>query len=201
MKTLTPSPWVLALVLIGGCTHYGYDLVRPPDLARHVGSKEDAVFEYAPLTYRLRAVENRLVMRIFNPTGDPITLVGERSYAVDPGGQSHPLRGQTIAPNTFIKLILPPMRPYYYESSPNFGFGLGLGFGSVYRRPWGYYPWGYPGYYPYYYDEPRYITYYDESDATYWDWEGQTDARIHLVFHQGQKMFEQEFLFHRVKEQ
>jgi len=195
MKTLTRIWLTFMLVLIGGCTHYGYDLVRPSDLARHIGSKEDATFDYDPLNYRLRAVENRLVMQIFNPTSDPITLVGERSYAVDPGGQSHPLRGQTIAPNTFIKLILPPMRPYYYQSSPTIGFGVGLGVGRVYRRPWGYAPRV-----PYYYDEPRYITYYDESDVSYWDWEGQTDARIHLTYRQGQKTFEQEFVFHRVKE-
>ena len=90
----------------------------------------EEVVRIDPLEYRLRSYENRLVVNVFNPTPDPVTLAGERSYVVAPNGQSHPLRGQTIAPDTFVKMILPPMRPYYRESGPNIGFGLGVGISS-----------------------------------------------------------------------
>jgi hypothetical protein len=67
------------------------------------------------------------------------------------------LRGQTIAPNTLIKLIFSPPRPYD-QSSPAIGIGFGVG---VSHRL-GYYD---PFYDPLW-DEPRYFTYYDANDAT-----------------------------------
>src|SRR5262245_50127092 len=98
-------------LLVGGCARYEYDVVRPDDLTGHVGTKEDVVFTRDPLEYRLRTADNRLVMRIYNPTDAPITLLGARSSVVDPDGQSHPLPSMTAAPESFIKLILPPLRP------------------------------------------------------------------------------------------
>lgn len=32
------------------------------------------------------------------------------------------------------------------------------------------------------YDEPRYYTVYDANDAYFWEWEGETDIRLVLVF-------------------
>src|SRR6184192_495438 len=119
MKRLRLLP--LITLLLTGCARYEYDLVFPPDLARHIGEKSDEVVRVDPLEYRLRSYDNRLVLSIFNPTQDPITLGCDRSYVVDPKDQSHPLRSQTIAPNTFVRLILPPMRPGYYQSSPTIG--------------------------------------------------------------------------------
>lgn len=188
---------VVALSLLSGCAHYEFDLTDPPDLARHIGSKSDEIVRVDPLEYRLRAYENRLVMSIFNPTPDPITLMGDRSYVVDPAGQSHPLRSQTIAPNTYVRLILPPMRPGYYESGPTIGFGLGVGFSSIRAHRYGYRAVGYD---PFFYDEPRYYTYYDESDNTYWTWEGQTPIRLHLAYQRAaQNAFAHDFTFHRRK--
>src|SRR5881394_1297012 len=89
----------ISLILMTGCARYEFDLVQPQDLARHIGSQSDETVRVDPLEYRMRAVENRLVVRIFNPTTDPITLAGDKSYVVDPAGQSHPLRAQTIAPD------------------------------------------------------------------------------------------------------
>ncbi len=189
MKRLRLLP--LITLLLTGCARYEYDLVSPPDLARHIGEKSDQVVRIDPLEYRLRSYDNRLVMSIFNPTPDPITLVGEKGYVVDPKDQSHPLRPQTIAPDTFIKLILPPMRPYYYDRSPTIGFGLGFGYSRA--------RYGYPFYDTFPYDEPRYVTYYDESDATYWNWEGETDAKLHLVYQRGSANFTHDFTFHRKK--
>ncbi len=183
-------PLIVALSLLSGCAHYEYDLTNPPDLARHIGGKSDEIVRVDPLEYRLRTYENRLVMSIFNPTPDPITLMGDRSYVVDPAGQSHPLRSQTIAPNTYVRLILPPMRPGYYESG---------GFSSIRGRRFG----GYraAGYDPFFYDEPRYYTYYDESDNTYWTWEGESPVRLHLAYQRGgsREPFAHDFTFHRKK--
>lgn len=181
-----------------GCAHYEYDIVAPPELARHVGGAQDEVIRADPLEYRLRSYENRLVLNVFNPTGDAITLAGDRSYAVDPRGQSHPLRTQSIAPSAFIKLILPPMRPEF-RTSPAIGIGVGFGYSRAH-----YDRFGYGGFYDPLWDEPRYTTYYDESDASYWDWQGETDVRVHLVFVRGeggggQNTFAQDFTFHRRK--
>jgi hypothetical protein len=188
----------LALVAGGGCAHYEYDLVAPQDLARRIGSGAFETVRVDPLEYRLRTVENRLVMEIYNPDRDPVTVVGERSYVVDPRGQSHPVRGQTAAPNAYIRMILPPMRPGYYQSHPSIGLGVGFGFSSAHH--YGGFGGRYPGYYdPFFYDEPRYYTYYDESDATYFNWEGETDARLHLVYQRGPDTFTHDFTFHRKK--
>ena len=185
---------ILMLVsVLTGCARYEYDLTAPPELARHISAKSEEVLQVRPLEYRLLAVEDWLVMNIFNPTDDPIALLGDRSYVVAPSGQSHPLRSQTIAPHTFIKLILPPMRPFYRDSGATFGIGIGLSSGYGYR--------GYRGYDPFFYDytEPRYYTYYDPSDATYWNWEGESDVRLHLVFERGEETIGQDFGFHRKK--
>jgi hypothetical protein len=175
-----------------GCAKYEYNLVKPPELARHIGTNADTVVSVDPLEYRLRSVENRLVMRIFNPTEDAIELVGPRCTVVDPGGQSHPLRSQSIAPGSFIKLIFPPPQPRVYDYGPTFGVGVGYSVGAYpYRR----YPYPYD---PYDYG-PRYLAVYDENDALYWDWRGEGEARAVLTYRRGDKEFRHEFLFRRQK--
>jgi hypothetical protein len=133
-------------------------------------------------------------MHIVNPTPDPIELIGQESFAVDPRGQSHPFRSQSIAPNSYIRLFLPPMRPYY-RAGPSFGIGIGVGVSRGYgrRRYW-------PGYYhdPFLH-QPTYLTYYDESDNLYWTWEGETEARIRLTYRRAREVFNHNFLFRRKK--
>jgi hypothetical protein len=73
------------------------------------------VFRVDPLEYSMRTVDNRLVVRVFNPTDDAIELVGPRCSVVDPDGQSHPLRTQSIAPGSFIKLIFPRRARRLYD--------------------------------------------------------------------------------------
>jgi hypothetical protein len=181
------------LLWAAGCAHYEYDIVAPPELARHIGGNRDEVLRLDPLEYRLRSYENRLVMDIFNPTADAIALLGDQSYVVDPRGQSHPLRSQSIAPSAFIKLIFPPMRPVY-QANPSFGIGIGVGYSRAH-----YHRFGYGGLYDPLWDEPQYYTYYDETDATYWDWQGESDARMHLVFQRGTNTFGHDFTLHRKK--
>jgi hypothetical protein len=174
-----------------GCAHYEFDLTRPADLGTHIGDK-DVVIARSPLEYRFNAIEGRLVMRIYNTTPDPIQLLGDQSSVVDPDGQSHPLRSEAIAPQSFIKLILPPWRPHLERTGPS----IGLGFGVVADRH------RYGGD-PFYdrnvdVDEPRYL-YVADEDGLYWDWDGESDVRISLVFERGGERFTQDFVFRREK--
>ncbi len=199
LKYQTSNYFILLLmglcVGIAGCARYEYDIVRPPESARHIGAKADEVFTRDPLEYRLITVDNRLVMRIFNMT-DTIALNGPRSSVVDPDGQSRPLRTQTIAPHSFIKLIFPPLRPRIEHTGPSIGIGVGGVFGSArHRRA----ALGYgDAFYDDYYDEPRYFTVYDD-DAYYWDWKGESQIRLMLVFERNEQPFEQEFVIAKTK--
>src|SRR6266566_4763282 len=116
---------VVLLLLAGGCAKYEFDLMEPADLAAHIGRDKETIVKRDELEYRMQAVESRLLMFVVNSTDDAIELIGQESTAVDPAGQSHPFRSQSIAPHSFVKLILPPMRPYY-RAGPTFGFGLGI---------------------------------------------------------------------------
>jgi hypothetical protein len=175
-----------------GCAKYEYDLVKPSELQRHIGKNTDAVVPIDPLEYRMRTVDNRLVVRVFNPTEDVIELVGPRCTVVDPSGQSHPLRTQSIAPGSFIKLIFPPPRPQMYDNGPTFGVGVGGGVRVDASRYRAYDPY-WPGY------GPRYLTVYDENDAYYWDWKDEGEVRAVLTFHRGEKEFRHELVFRRQK--
>jgi hypothetical protein len=191
----------------GGCARYEYDLVEPREMTRHVGRSVDAVVEIDPFTYRLRSIDNRLVMRVYNNTDESIELLGDKSTVVDPDGQSHPLRSQAIAPKSFIKLIFPPPRPQVYDSSPTFGVGVGYGMrvDAIPGPP----PDGlpdrsdfhthYPQWEPYFRDEPQYISVVDESNTYYWDWKGVGESRINLVYRRGDSELRQGFVFRRVK--
>jgi hypothetical protein len=203
----------LTPLLGAGCARYEYDLVQPPELARHVGRSE-VVVPVDPLEYRLRTVENRLV----SPTDEPVALIGSQSYIVSPNGQSHPLRPQTIAPHTFIPIILPPMRPYYYyPTGPTWGFGFGVvgvshihhdhHRGGRHRGRDGVFYGGGVGYAdPYFYGPPLpppppYYLSDEEVDMVYWPWKGESDVRLHLVYQRGTnaKSFSDDFTFHRKK--
>src|SRR6266404_5879572 len=99
-STLGLMSWVL---LFGGCAHYEYDIVSPPEIRQHVGFENEVLLHLPPLEYRLISVEDHLVVRVFNPTSDMVQLMGERSSVVDTTGQSHPLRSQAIPPNDYMK--------------------------------------------------------------------------------------------------
>jgi hypothetical protein len=197
------GPWLLPLVaLLTGCAHFEYDLVRPASLARHIGDKQAQVLHVDPLEYRMQSAEDRLVIKIYNPTDDTIQLLGRASSVVDPEGESHPLRDRTIAPGSFVKLILPPLAPEIEPVGPVIGVGVVGPYPypyrrRFYRRAWGD-PWGGVWYYPAY-PEPAYYSVYDVNDPYYWDWDDEADVRLILVFQRGKGQFRQEFTFHRRK--
>jgi hypothetical protein len=198
--------FIIGFAALGnGCAKYEYDLAQPAEHARHIGKGVDQSVTIEPITYRMRTVDNRLVIRAYNDTDEPIELLGDKSSVVDPSGQSHPLRGQSVAPHSFVKLILPPPRPQYYDPSPNVGFGIGYG-----MRVNADTPNSLPdrtafhthenAFEPYFRDTPQYATVYDESDAFYWDWKGGGEARLSLVFRKANKdEFTHTFVFRRVK--
>jgi hypothetical protein len=184
-----------------GCARYEFDLVQPPELARHIGEKTDELIDRQAVQYRLRAYENRLVIRIYNHTEAPIELLGAQSTVVDPAGESHPLQRQTIAPNSFIKLILPPMRPEVYPTGPTIGFGINSQVGRSYdpsHHYWRDLNYG-PAYDDPYFNQPRYFAVSDPGNSFYWDWNGQGQVRLTLVYMQQEKTFRDQFTFNRVK--
>jgi hypothetical protein len=188
---------VVTLLLLGlsfGCARYGFEVMRPQELAGHAGSKEPLVFDRPPLQYELFAVENRLVMHVRNQSDDTIQLLGDRSSVVDPLGQSHPLTAISIAPQSFVKLIFPPLRPRLYRTGPSFGIGVGTYVGDGRHRRYYDEQW--------YHDEPRYFTVVGGADeALYWSWDGESDIRVMLVFSRGEgkETFTHEFVIRRVK--
>jgi hypothetical protein len=183
-----------AIAFAGGCVRYEYDVTRPAELTAHVGTRDDVVLKRDPLEYRLITVENRLVMRVQNDTDDPIQLVGEKSSVVDPKGESHPLRGLTIAPHSNAKLIFPPLRPVVERrGGPSFGIGVGTRIG--YNNPR---PFRDPWYDDDYYDGPRYLAVI-EGDAYYWEFDGPGEIRVSLTYQRGEQTFNHEFVIRRVK--
>jgi len=73
-----------------GCARYEFDVVQPPELARHIADKWENA-RWGPVDYRLRVMENHLVVEVQNVTREEIRILGDRSYVVGPNGQSHPL--------------------------------------------------------------------------------------------------------------
>jgi hypothetical protein len=191
-------PAALLAAAAGGCARYEYDLVRPQELAQHVGTKQWVVLRRDELEYRLRTSDNRLVALVYNRGGRAVKLSGADSAAVDPRGESHPLQGRTLPPDSYVKLILPPPRPEVRSYGPTFGFGVGVGYSRRFGRP---YRDGL-GYGSVLYDdvEPRYYTVYDPNDRSYYDWPGESDLRLLLAFERdGAEGFRHEFVFRRRK--
>lgn len=178
---------LLAIPLLAiGCARYDFSLVKPEQFAATVAKKDDTVVTLDPLEYHFRNVDNFLVVRIKNPTGDPIRLLGDRSSAVDGHGEAHPLHTQTIPPGAFVKVIVPPPRPTAYDPGPHFGFGFAYNNGGGLYSPW-------------YYDGPHTYTLYDEGNNFYWDWRKNTSVRLTFTFERGEKTFGNEFTFFKKK--
>ena len=197
---------LLLVCLAGGCS-YEYDIVQPAALAQHIGTDRDVVVRMDPVEYRLRSFDSRLVMIIQNGDSAPVQLIGERSYLVDPEGQSHPLPSFAIAPESYAKLILPPFRPVG-EPGPVIGIAIGGGFGRIaFERRGGparFDRWWYGDRGGYVYEpgrvyEPGYVVADYPSDPYYWEWDGETDVRLELVFVGQRGEFHGDFVFHRRK--
>ncbi len=175
---------MIACLLAAGCARYEYAIIQPPELEQHVG-REETVIDQPPLYYRLVSYENRLVMHIANASDQPVRLIGDRSWIVTPDGESRPLISQTIAPQSHIKFILPPIPVRAVRTGPSIGIGFGVSSGGVGTGA----GVGMP---------LRSQTYIREEDTS-WDWDADTDVRMHLEFEHNGETLTRDFTFLRKK--
>lgn len=173
-----------------GCAHYEYDVIRPEGMAGHVGNKQADIFTLDPLEYQLQTVDNRLVMLVYNHTDQAVQLIGGKSYVVSPNGESHPLRNVPIAPGSFIKLILPPLRPHAEHAGPSIGFGIGASSGGYHHSGVGVGVGTGVGGHDYY---------VEDNGQEYWEWNDESDVRLNMTYEQNDHTFSHEFLLHRKK--
>ena len=190
LARVLPQVMILA-VLVAGCAKYQYVLIEPGAGDQVIVPKKRLVVPMEPITYRLGTVDRHLLVRVANPTDEAIRIIGDRSYVVDPEGETHPVGGGTIAPHAYIDLMLPPP-PKVYRGYTNYHGGFGWGYGR-WHRPygWGGYGWGYPhgGWYdPWYYEPSTYTV--EVYGPCHWDWKTGT-VRLHLSYERGEKRFEQ----------
>jgi len=172
-----------SVVYLSGCQSYMYRVVQPPGITQPV--KDHTVsLPYDPLEYQLVRYEDRLAVRIMNLTDDRIVLLGDRSYVVDPLGESHPLPNEILGPHSFIRMQLPPSPLTFASTDWSWGWAWGWGWGP-YDPFWGPY-WG-----PRYYGPPP-VTYY--QIVTRYDWTWKTGAaRLRLTYDRNRNTFEHDF--------
>jgi hypothetical protein len=140
---------------------------------------------YEPLEYYFARVRERLAMRVTNPTDDQVTLRADKSFVVDPRGESHPVPGLVIGPHSYARMLLPP-RPATAEVVGYYGY------------PWA---WG-PGVYGYgapfwhgYYDPFMYgpaVTYLQIHTPYDWIWRT-GPIQLHLSYERKGQAFEHSF--------
>lgn len=178
MKAKALFPLLLITAALVGCQSYEYRVVRPPGVGQPIRDQA-VIIQNDPLEYNLTRHHGRLDMRINNPTDERIILLGNRSYAVDPKGESHLIRSLVIGPHSFSGMLVPP-EPITITS---YGWGPGWGWG------WGPYLPGDP-FFVDFYPPP---VYYTEIRTPYdWDWKD-GPARIHLTYERNRKTFEHDF--------
>jgi len=182
-------PLLLGAVLAAcGCKQYEYRVLEPAHTAGLIEDKRAMVVRYDPLDYRLSRYHDHVAVRIINPTGDAVMLLGQKSYVVDPQGESHPLRGQPIGPHSHIWLLLPPVPASYTVAGYPSYYGAwspGWYHGHEWGPYWAYGPW--PYYEPYAYS-------YDVYTPFDWTW-NTGEARLHLAYSRGDEKFEHQFVF------
>jgi hypothetical protein len=179
--------------LLAGCTSYNYTVTDSSKLSQTVTSEAQTTLKIDPLIYAMVTKENRLVLTIKNTLPDPVELLGAKSTVVDQQGQSHPLRSQTIAPNAFVKLILPPLRPRF-ETAPSgsFMFGVQARSDSAVRTDASARVAASP--------DPVYLDYFSDVDSYYWDFDGEGDIRLTLTYQKSDgKVWTDQFTIHRQK--
>jgi hypothetical protein len=176
--------FVAALALMTGCASYDYRVLQPVSITSAIKDQPITVM-YEPLQYSLSRYRDRLGMTIINPTTNQIVLRGDRSYAVDPRGESHPVRGRVIAPHSYAAMLWPPLPASHEVISP-----------AYYGQAWapGYpYMWG-----DYYYYGPG-VSFYRVNSPYDWNWDV-GEAHIHLTYDENGREFDHEFVILRERE-
>jgi hypothetical protein len=197
---------VVLLSIFCGCARYEFEVLEPPEFRTHVGRTKQTATDVRrePFDYHMRAYEGRLVMNVYNNDEEPIELLGDHSFVVDPEGESHPLSGAVIAPKAYVKLILPPLRPYY-RTEPRFGFGLGIGVSHYdFHRHHHHRHFRGPRFRqslePEVWDMGRTYFHVNGPASLFWEWEGESTIRLRLTYRrQNDETFFHEFVIRRVK--
>ncbi len=171
---------------LSGCVSYRYRVVQPASGAPPVRD-QGVTIHYDPLDYRLYKYRDHLAMHVTNPTDDRIALLGNRSFVVDPQGESHPIRDRVLGPHSFTRFLLPPI-PFTYAYPDYWAYGPGWGWGYIgswYDPMWG--PWYGPGWWG-----PPPVSY--AQVLTSYDWKWKTGpARLKLTYERAGKTFEHDF--------
>jgi hypothetical protein len=199
MPRLIHSLAVLVCGFSCGCAHYEYRILQPADAAQAIG-KQPLTLRQDPLEYRFARQDDFVAMRIVNPTTDVVTLLQDKSYVVDPAGETHPLRGRTIAPHSYVGLTLPPLVRLY---SAGYYSGFGMGYGYGYYDPFYFngrpgYPFHYPlyGFYdPFFFAPPVYT--YQETPYD-WGWKS-GEVRMKLAYERAGTNFTHDIVLDRRK--
>lgn len=187
---------IVAIGLLGvGCASYQYRVVEPVELAGPIQRQEAIAFPWGPLEYHLVEARDELGILIVNLADEDVMLLGDRSYIVDPSGETHAMPSRSIAPHSRITMVLPP-QPGYVYAPPRVSVGVGVGTGyrgahvgtGVYNHRWAGYPY-WSGY-------PRYV--YVQDGGPYWRWK-EGPVRMRLVYEQAGQRFEHNFAFERVR--
>lgn len=128
LGSLLRRPALCAIVIgasaLTGCAAYQHRIIEPAEAAGVVPDAGRA-FVMEPLEYEAYEDGGRLALRVYNPDVMPITLLGERSYLVDPQGETRAIGAGTIAPGSHITLFLPPQVDRV-RTGPRFGTAAGL---------------------------------------------------------------------------
>ena len=111
-------------MLLWACASYEYHIVEPAAVAGPVG-EQPRLIEMQPLEYRFEQTCGYLGILAYNHTSEPVTLMGDQSYLVDPSGETHSLSGGTIAPNSHVTVYLPPQFSHP-AMQPRYGIGIGM---------------------------------------------------------------------------
>jgi hypothetical protein len=170
-----------------GCHSYVYRVVKPVESAGVVVGDQPVSIRYEPLRYQLTRKRDRLAIRIQNPTADRIILKGEKSYVIDPAGESHPLVGSALGPGSYLNMLFPPKAPTAQVTSGTGGWAWAPGYRG-----------GFAGSDPVFY--PPTVTTYEFQTAYDWKWEKGV-AQVRFSYEQEGKTFEHDFEIVRQKEE
>jgi hypothetical protein len=170
-----------------GCVSYQYRVVQPAAAVPPV-REQPVTIHYDPLDYRLYPYHDRLTMHVSNPTEDRIVLQGNRSFVVDPQGESHPIRDRVLGPHSYTQFLFPPI-PFAYAYPDYWAYGPGWGWG--WYGPWYGPGWYGPGWWGGWWGPPP-VSYAQVTTPYDWTWK-QGPARLKLTYERAGKTFEHDW--------
>lgn len=163
-----PLITVVCLALTS-CTKYEF-VIKAPEESVGTLAKKEHLIEWEPVNYYFVDQSSRVGIRIENPGDVPLMIKGDESYVVTPDGESSPMRGGVIAPNTWIGITIPPLVRVYGGGGGGVSFGIGVG------------TWGNSGggAFGVGYDPMWDSGFYAPQDEVAWRWKDGS-VRMHLV--------------------